>query len=130
MISPLAKVNRIRMRMDPALKKAIKLCSQLGGENIIDLTGKPLSIVWKDGLPQDEMEQANIMSIRTGGKPTISQYRAVQELDDLSAEDTQIEIDRIDEDEAKTNPLGNGNFPFSSTAVSGDIEDQNTGGAE
>ena len=44
MISPLAKVNRIRMRFDPALKKAIKLCSQIGGEGIVDLTDKKISI--------------------------------------------------------------------------------------
>lgn len=119
MISPLAKVNRIRMRFDPALKKAIKLCSQLGGEGIKDLSKTPISITWKDGLPEDPKEQADIMAIRTGNKSTISQYRAIQSQDNLSDEETNIELDRIAEDEAKANPIGGQNFPFSGTGNSG-----------
>lgn len=113
MISPLAKVNRIRMRFDPALKKVIKLCSQLGGEEITDLSKVPINITWNDGLPKDPKEEADIMAVRTGNKPTISQYRAIQSMDGLSDEDAQTELDRINEDESRTNPLGGGNFPFS-----------------
>lgn len=112
MMSPLAKVNRIRMRMDPALKKALKLCSQLGGENIVDISKEKISIIWQDGLPKDELEQAQITQIRTGNKPTMSQFRAIQQQDNLSDTDTQTEIDRIDGDEAKSNPVG-GSPPFS-----------------
>lgn len=112
MMSPLAKVNRIRMRFDPALKKAIKLCSQLGGEGITDLTNAKISIAWKDGLPEDPKEQADIMMVRTGNKATISQYRAIQALDGLTEKDTQLELDRISDDEEKMNPIG-GAPPFS-----------------
>lgn len=119
MISPLAKVNRIRMRFDPALKKAIKLCSQLGGEGITDLSKVPISITWQDGLPQDPKEMSDIMAVRTGNKPTISQFKAIQQLDNLSDSDTQEEIDRIDEDEAKANPLKP--QPFSGNNEGGDI---------
>jgi hypothetical protein len=117
MISPLAKVNRIRMRFDPALKRAVKLCSQLGGEGVIDLSKTPINITWNDGLPDDPKEEADIMAVRTGNKPTISQFKAIQSLDNLSDEDVDQEIERIDEDEAKNNPVGGGNFPFASTAV-------------
>lgn len=112
MISPLAKVNRIRMRLDPALKKAIKLCSQLGGKDIVNLSDKEVNITWKDGLPEDPKEQAEIMSTRTGSKPTISQYRAIQSQDNLSDEETNAEMDRIAEDEAKINPFGGQSNPF------------------
>lgn len=119
MMSPLAKVNRIRMRMDPALKKALKLCSQLGGENIVDISKEKISIVWQDGLPKDELEQAQIMQMRTGGKPTISQFRAIQQQDGLSDKDTQTELDRIDNEEAKNNPINN-SPPFSGDNSGGD----------
>jgi hypothetical protein len=112
MISPLAKVNRIRMRFDSSLKKAIKLCSQLGGDGIIDLSKEKINIYWNDGLPTDPVEEAEIMAKRTGDKPTISQFSAIQRLDNLNDEDTQAELDAIVNDEAKSNPLANINYPF------------------
>ncbi|MDP4143192.1 MAG: phage portal protein [Bacillota bacterium] len=115
MISPLAKVRRIRMRLDPALKKAIKLCSQLGGEGIQDLSKASISIQWNDGLPQDPLEEAQIMQVRTGDKPTISQVTAIERLDGLNEEDAQIELDLIRSDEASTNPLGGNNFPYANS---------------
>ncbi len=57
MISPLAKTNRVRMRFDSALKKAIKLCSQLGGEGIVDLSKEKINIFWNDGLPGDPKDK-------------------------------------------------------------------------
>lgn len=110
MISPLAKVNRVRMSVDSALKKAIKLCSQLGGENIVDLSKEKINIFWNDGLPNDDLEEANIMNIRTGGKATISQYSAIKRLDNLSDEDTQAELEAIQGEESTSNPLNNLNM--------------------
>jgi hypothetical protein len=105
MMSPQTKVKRIRMRFDPALKKAMRLCSQLGGESISDLTNIPISITWQDGIPNDDTELANIMNIRTGGKATISQKRAIQVLDDLSDEQVEEELEEIQDEEATQNPL-------------------------
>lgn len=105
MIAPLAKVQRIRMRMDPALKKAIKLCSQINGG--VNLTDIPVNIAWQDGIPSDELEMSNIMAIRTGatgGKPTISQFTAIKRLDNKSDADVQAELDRISDDEEMMNP--------------------------
>lgn len=112
MISPLAKVNRVRMRFDSSLKKAIKLCSQLGGEGIVDLSNEKINIFWQDGLPGDPVEEANVMAIRTGNKATISQYSAIQRLDNLSDEDTQAEVEAIKQDEVNNNPLSNMNFDY------------------
>ena len=112
MISPLAKVNRVRMRFDSALKKAIKLCSQLGGEGIVDLSNECINIFWQDGLPSDPVEEANVMAIRTGNKATLSQYSAIQRLDKLSDEDAAKELEAIKEDERNNNPLANMNFDY------------------
>ncbi len=110
LISPLAKTKRVRNNVDIALKKAIKLCSQLGGENIVDLSKEKINIFWQDGLPNDDLEEANIMNIRTGGKATISQYSAIKRLDNLTDEDTQAELDAIQAEESVSNPLNNLNM--------------------
>lgn len=112
MISPLAKVNRVRMRFDSSLKKAIKLCSQLGGEGVVDLSKEKINIFWNDGLPGDPVEEANVMAIRTGNKATLSQYSAIQRLDSLNDEDTQKELEAIKQDEVNNNPLSNMNFDY------------------
>ena len=112
MISPLAKVNRVRMRFDSSVKKAIKLCSQLGGEGIVDLSKEKINIFWNDGLPGDPKEEAEVMAIRTGNKSTLSQYSAIQRLDNLSDKDTAKEIEAIKQDEVNNNPLSNMNFDY------------------
>ena len=103
MVSALAKVNRLKMRFDPAMKKAIKLCSELGGQNIIRLND--VSITWQDGLPTDELENAQIINLRTGSKATMSRHTALSRYDGLSDEQCGEEIERIDEDEAMSNSL-------------------------
>ena len=104
MVSPLAKVNRIRMRFDHALKKAIKLCSQLGGEGVIDLTDIDISINWQDGLPSDPVEEAEIMKSRVD-KPTMSQSRALALYDGMSDDDVEAELALIQEEERMNNPV-------------------------
>lgn len=104
MISPLAKVNRIRMRFDHALKQAIKLCSQLGGEGITDLTKTEISITWQDGLPNDPVEEADIMDRRVG-KPTMSQRRALKQFDTMTDDEADSEMELIQEEERLNNPV-------------------------
>ena len=106
MMSPLAKVGRLKNRFDPALKKAIALCSQLGG---MKLSEDDITITWKDGLPNDEKEQAEIMSIRTGGKATISQFSAIKSLDDMNDEAAEAELGMIQEEESMLNPFAQPN---------------------
>lgn len=105
MISPLSKVNRIRMRLDPALKKALSLCSELGGKNIVKLERSEISITWQDGVPNDETEQALIIEKRTAGKATMSQKSAMMKYDGLSEEDADEELAVIQDEEAGANPM-------------------------
>lgn len=112
LISPLAKVRRIAMRFRPALIKAIKLCSELGGSGIVDLRNTPISVTMQDGLPADERESAEIMALRTGSKPTMSVKRALKQYDDMDDDTADSEIAEIADEEAQTNPVSAGNFPF------------------
>lgn len=97
MMSPLAKVNRIKMRFDPALKKAIALASQL--TNGQKLEPEDITINWQDGLPADPKEQADIEAVRTGGKATSSQQSAIMRLDDADEDTAMDEYERILTDE-------------------------------
>ena len=81
MMSPLAKVNRIRVNFDPALKTAVAEASKHGWGST--LTPEQISIIWEDGLPDDPLESAQIMNIRTAGKATISQRQAIKRLDGI-----------------------------------------------
>jgi hypothetical protein len=99
MIAPtIAKVNRIKMKLTPAIIKAIQLVSQLGGKEITDLTDTDINIAWRDGLPGDPMESAQIMSVRTAGKQTISVLTALETFDELSVEAAEEELLRIEDD--------------------------------
>ena len=105
MSSPLAKVARIRSRFDPAIKKAIVLCSQLGGKGIVNLTDVDISINWQDGLAPDFKEDADILALRTGNKATMSQKRALMMFDGMSEDDADEELALIQDDEAITAPF-------------------------
>lgn len=108
MISPLAKVNRIRMRFDPAIKKAIALCSEFDGYTT--MKQDEITITWKDGLPSDEKELADIMDIRTGHKATISQKSAIKRMDDVSTQKADQELEAIQDDEAMATTMGTAPF--------------------
>jgi hypothetical protein len=58
-------------------------------------------IQWKDGIPRDEKEFAEIMQIRTGGKPTIDVLGAVKMLEEVDDDKAKEIIGRIDDDEIK-----------------------------
>ena len=105
MISPLAKVNRLRMRFDPALKKALYLCSAYGGKGITDLKNVDISITWQDGLPGDPLEESEIIANRTSKGKTMSVKRVLTQYDGLSEDDAENEIAQITDEEAATNPM-------------------------
>jgi hypothetical protein len=68
--APLKKANRLQTRLDPAVKKAIHLCSLL--ETKMGLKGSveipDLKITWHDGLPQDHNADAQRESMLVTGK--------------------------------------------------------------
>lgn len=104
----LAKVNRIRAHVDRALRDAIWTAMQL--ENFANrgvdawVPYEPVypRIVWRDGLPIDEKEAAEVANIRTGGKPTQSVHDAVKTLDGVDDAQAAEIITRIDADEERT----------------------------
>lgn len=105
MISPLAKVSRIRNKLDTALKEALYLASELGGKGYVNLRDEVINITWADGLPEDAREMAEIMEIRTGKKATISRMSAIKKLDDMDDDGADEELAKILDDEQAADPL-------------------------
>ncbi len=65
MMAPLKRVERLRLNIDPALKKLILL---LAGLSDIPIEPNEITIKWKDGLPEDEYQQSQMaMSDTTAG---------------------------------------------------------------
>ncbi len=100
MMAPLAKVNRIRMRFDPALKRVLQVASALeaaqGMANAIRL--EDIHITWQDGLPDDEAERTQIEVQRYSAGLT-SLEAALRRLDGLDGEELQAEIERIQKEQ-------------------------------
>ncbi len=101
MMAPLAKVNRIRIRFDPALKEVIRLASLLeqaqgmSGAVVLD----NIHIDWKDGLPDDEQEVTqNEVQRYTAGLTSLES--SLRRLYGLEGEALQEEIGRIKEEQA------------------------------
>jgi len=105
MNSLLAKINRKRQYYNKALKQVL-LIAQLLEHAQMKKAGKrpdyevtvPI-IQFKDGLPDDDLEQAQIAQVRTGGKPIQSQLSAIMEMRGLTEEQALREIERIREEE-------------------------------
>ncbi len=96
MMAPLAKVNRIRLRFDPALRNILMLASELevtqGVKDAVRL--EEIHITWQDGLPDDDMEETQIEATRyTAGLTSLES--ALMRLDGLEGEALQAEIERI-----------------------------------
>ncbi|CAM2952019.1 phage portal protein [Paenibacillus sediminis] len=105
----LAKVNRIRAHVDRALRDAIWTVMQLENYANRGVAGwEPYTPVypvirWRDGVPQDPKEAAEVAQIRTGNKPTQSVADAIKELDGVSAAQAEEIVKRIDADEQRVN---------------------------
>lgn len=89
MMAPLAKVNRLRVNLEPAVKRVLWLAAALEG---LDLSST--HIEWQDGLPRDEMETAQIETARLSAGNT-SVESSVRRLDGLDGEALQEELQRI-----------------------------------
>jgi Phage portal protein, SPP1 Gp6-like len=104
MMPILSKVKRIRAHFDKAIRDALWTC-QLFDTNFGGYDFEPIypTINWKDGVPRDEKELAEVMSIRTGGKPTIDVASAIKKLDEVDDEKAKEIMRRIEEDEKQAN---------------------------
>jgi len=99
MNSLLAKINRKRQYYDRALRRVL-LIAQLVEHDRLGKVKAGYDVVnpivrFKDGLPDDELEQAQIYSLRLGGKSTLSQKSAIMRLDNLTEEQADRELGRI-----------------------------------
>lgn len=100
----LSKVKRIRTQYDKAIRDALWTCQLLdvahGGYDF-----EPIypTITWQDGIPKSAKEEAEIMQIRTGGKPTLDVQSAIKRQDAVDDEKALEIISRIEEDEKNAN---------------------------
>jgi len=67
LISTLSKINRLKLSVDPLIKKALKLASQIEVQKNVEGAVELVDIktLWRDGLPEDELEQAQIEKLGT-----------------------------------------------------------------
>lgn len=102
MNSLLAKINRKRQYYNKGLKHVLLVAQMLEHAKSDKKPSYEITtpkIRFKDGLPDDEMEQANIAQIRTAGKPTQSQLSAIMDIHGFTEEQARIELKRIQEEE-------------------------------
>lgn len=96
----LAKINRKRQYYEKGLKRVYLVAQMLENAAGIDSYKATIpKLNFRNGLPKDAMEEANIMAIRTGGKPTISQKSAIMQLEGLTEEQAEAEIERMGAEE-------------------------------
>lgn len=96
MNSLLSKVNRKRQYYTKGIKQIFYIAQKL--EEALGIADYEITIPnlqFQDGLPKDELEQANIMAIRTNGAKTMSQKTAIMLSNNMSEEQAEQEIKRI-----------------------------------
>lgn len=103
----LSKVKRIRVNVDRALRDALWTAMRLevfANEGVADFEPyDPVypKINWRDGIPKNEKEEAEIYSIRTGAKPTLDVKSAIKRMDAVDDIQADEVITRMSEDEAR-----------------------------
>lgn len=101
----LSKVKRIRTHIDRSLRDALWTAMELENYANDGVDGfeayKPVypKINWRDGIPKNEKEEAEVYSIRTGGKPTIDVQSAIKRIDAVDDVAAAEIITRIEGDE-------------------------------
>lgn len=67
LISTISKVNRLKLSIDPKVKQALKLASQIEVLKKVPQSVElsDLKIEWRDGLPQDDLEQAQVEQLKS-----------------------------------------------------------------
>lgn len=101
----LSKVKRIRTHVDRALRDALWTAMELenyandGVDGFNPYKAVYPKINWRDGIPKNEKEEAEIYSIRTGGKPTIDVRSSIKRMDSVDDVVAGEIIARIEDDE-------------------------------
>jgi hypothetical protein len=101
----LSKVKRIRVHVDRAVRDALwvaQLLENAANEDVTEFEKYDAvypKITWKDGIPANEKELAEIMALRTGGKATLDVHSAIKRQDETDDANAKTIIDRIADDE-------------------------------
>lgn len=116
LIPVLAKVSRLQMQFDPAIKQALSIAGQLESVDFGDVGSQ-----WRDGIPEDALEVAQAVQLYvTSG--VMSRWEAIQTRHpDWTESQIQDELDAIDGDAAATAGAGG-------TLPPGQIDPTNGGG--
>lgn len=126
MNSLLAKINRKRQYYAKGLKQVMALAELL--ENAVGDTDYEFTmpqLTFHDGLPKDDSEEATVMNIRTGGAKTLSQKTAIMRMENMTEEQAEVEIERINteaEEAMQRSPMVDGSI-FNSDDDDEDKED-------
>ncbi|ABY46835.1 conserved hypothetical protein (plasmid) [Bacillus mycoides KBAB4] len=98
----LSKVKRIRTNIDRAFRDSLYISQLLENTaNEIGFTHYTAvypKIRWRDGLPANEKELAEVMQIRTGGRPTIDVRTAIKNMDGLDDAQAEAIIEAMEKD--------------------------------
>lgn len=91
MISPLAKARRVAELNTSTVKSMILA---LAANNGLTIDPKALQVMWKDGIPDDEMDEITMLVSATGGKAVMSQKSALKYrgLTDKQADDEMAQM--------------------------------------
>lgn len=101
MVSPRVKAARIAGMNAGTVKTVVSLLAQVNG---ITLDYDTLTITWHDGLPDDPVEQIQMLTTATGGKPIMSQYSALKQRGLTDAE-VEEELEQLREEQAASSPF-------------------------
>lgn len=120
MNSLLSKIKRKRLYYNKGLKEIYRLAQEL--EKSLGIANYDVvtpHINFNDGLPTDELQEANIMSIRTGNMPTLSQLSAIMRMDNMTEEQAREELERIKADLEEANKMIGQSTFFNSAEYNG-----------
>lgn len=95
----LAKINRKRQYYDRGIKQIYTIAQML--EQAVGIAKYKLSVpqlAFQDGLPKDDTQEATVMNVRTGGAKTLSQKSAIMRMENMTEEQADAEIERINEE--------------------------------
>lgn len=105
----LTKVKRIRVHVDRAVRDAlwtamgIENAANEGVDGFVKYDAVYPKITWMDGIPKDIKAEAEVMQIRTGGKPTLDVQTAIKRMDGFNDDESDAIIRKINVDETRVN---------------------------
>lgn len=105
-IDDVARIRRKHRRYTMPIRRVLRIALAMEGIDV------PLpQIQWPDAFPLSEQEKAELIDIRTGGKPSLSRVSALMRWDGATETEAEAEIEAIDEEATTPSPIaGVGDF--------------------